>query len=254
MQISTHETRELLQLLSFLQTTGFLPFTTIERGGNPPDFILHYRNNKSAIELSELFKYSGRKHSEQELEAAERAILNEVKKEIEKHFPNPINVKISFCEPIGAERGYDIKKISKDLLSLIKRRLTSAPVDFEKISIASDEIGSQEISAINIRNGVLNGHRWLKSNRFERVKCHWVKRDPIEEIQSAIRRKEQGLEKYRNRFKKSYLLLTANRIKGSQSFECTEKLKEYYFRTNFDSVFLFDCFTKAAFILKNEKR
>lgn len=85
-------------------------------------------------------------------------------------------------------------------------------------------------------------------------KCHWVKLDPIEEIQERIKEKEKKLQDYHNRYEQCCLLITANRYRGSQAFECTQKLINSCFMTDFDRIFFFDCFTKAALEFKNKHR
>ena len=221
----------------------------VERGDNPPDFVLSHNNKKFSIELTGLFKSTKLKCLEQQLEGAEKKIVNGVLRRIEKCNFSPIEVKIYFCDLHYPQKGYDIACVIVDLSDSIIEKMRSVSIDFKKISIPRDEIRIDGVFRVEIRNGILDGMKWLTQNRVWPNKSIWVRRDPFKEMQERISEKEKDLSKYRNQYERCYLLLIANRYQGSQAFECTKTLKKSIFDTDFDRVFFFDYSTHVAFEL-----
>jgi len=250
-----HENKEREQLDAFIKNTCFLPsIQEIVRTKDPPDFVLQCDNKKLSIELTELFKRTKLPYSEQQIEGAEKKIVNGIKKEIEKN-DFLIDVTIHFCEPDYPQQGYNINKTIQGLSDLIIKRISIATSDFELISIKRDEKRIDGIFRVNIRNARLYRKKGQPKTRFMRPnKPHWVKYDPFEEIKNAIQEKDKKLKEYHDKYEHSYLLLTTNRLKGSQAFECTKKLRNSTFDTDFDGVFFFDCFTLKAFELKKREK
>jgi hypothetical protein len=253
--VSTQEAKEREQLNSFLENTKSLPsYQKIERGEDPPDFVLYYRNKKFCIELTELFKHAKSKYSEQQLEDAEIKIIKGVRAKIEKCELPIIEIKVYFSELSNPQQGYNVSKTIANVSDLIIKKIKVAPPDFEKITIEADETKTEGIFKICIRNCIYRGKRWLQKTRLNPPqKCHWVKVDPVEEIQERIKEKEKKLQNYQNKYEQSYLLITTNRYKGSQAFECTKELKKIRFDMVFDRIFFFDYFTKTAFELKKKQ-
>ncbi len=251
---SSKQDKEHTQLAAFLEKTRYLTYKIkdIKDGPNPPDFVCINNDYLDSIELTELFKKKGiRKHSEKELEASQGNILKKVKEIIDKQsFANPFEVKVDFRTIHNPNGKYNIKAIVPALSSLIINSVQSVEPDFDKIKPRDRSLNNLGISKVVIRNGVMFGKKWLKNTRFNKIRIHFVRRDPHDEILLVLRKKGVILKKYQQKYRNSYLLIITNRYEGSQAFRFSEEFKKNIYETKFDRIFIFDYFNFTHFELK----
>ena len=162
--------QEKKQLESFLEKSRLLPSPQmIMQGENPPDFVLCYEDRKISVEITELYKKSGRKYSERQVEAEEDKILTCVQKKLEEAGCLPIEVLVFFDGTDQYQRGYAEETI-KVLSNLIIQKIKYTPHNFEEIIINRDEINIDGIRCVKITNGIYRNVRCLSQLRVRRNK------------------------------------------------------------------------------------
>ena len=246
------ESTERSQLVSFLGNMGIhLSPQQIIKGDGSPDLIVKTPTNcKIAFELTELFMDKQGKYSSGELEAAENKILQQTRIGIERIKLPFMEVKVSFRRTPYPKNGYDIDHIVDSLVRLIRAKVQNKTHDFKPIIIENP--GIDGISMVYIKSATYKGTQWLSSHRILKIDTHWVKRNPLKEIEKSIGRKEKGLNKYKNGFDRSCLLLVFNRTRWTQAFE-VDSLRNSIDKSNFDGVFLHDYGLKSSIELTSGK-
>jgi hypothetical protein len=248
--------KESEQLSEFIKVTSLIPYESIidlPQTEEPPDFEIIYNGMSYGIEVTELevLTHLNRKYSYLHLEAHQNKILRKIKSELDKIvLPcSTVEVKVHFRET--DTQGYNEKIITQPLIDLIVHNAQHLQECSSTIIHVSHIPG---IISIMLMPGIIKNKKWLLENRIIRRSLHFVRVDPYEEITQTIRKKEDKIHNYKKQYLKRYLLLTANRYKGSQAFHLTDEFKDTVFQTHFDKVFYFESFNKLGLQLKTTVR
>ncbi len=250
----THQKKkERAQLDDFLESSGMIQYdkiVTLEQKAEPPDFEIIYNGQVYALEVTELRRSGHIAHyTLSQIEAHQEKILNKVKKELDSRHLPCTKIEVLFGKVVHPDQGYDETAIIPPLVDLIVSQVEDHKPEEFPIRIPYPKIPG--IGLVLITSGIINNTQWLHKTRVSRILLHTVLFDP-KEIEEAIRKKEKTLINYRP-YHQRYLLLTANKRIGSQTFELTNEFRNTIFLTKFDKIFYFEIYNKLCLELKTVK-
>ncbi|MFZ3137818.1 MAG: hypothetical protein WA126_10565 [Thermodesulfovibrionales bacterium] len=172
-----------------------------------------------------------------ELKGTQRNIVHNAQKLAEDEALPPIEVRVGFNDyytdyPRKGDRQ------AKAIFQTIKKHIK----DIEQSQSLS--LGSPKpfcgITRIDVTTGRINGKQCLNNHRWMIYEVGWVMRGFIEELQSAIQKKNRLIDEYRKNCDICWLLVAINRRKSDQKFEFTDEMSSHVYHSCFNKTFFMD--------------
>lgn len=214
---------------------------------DPPDGYLKSNNKKISIELTEIFWDEDKDGiNKKEQESLSQQIVDIAKKKYEELGLPPLYTSISFIDQFGLNKFNEITKLTpsdKESLSdyLVSKIGEFLPIENEEmIEIPIyDEFGNriinEKIDSIWIsRSQALDENCWTTSGGG----C--IPDITYDKLNRIIQKKNKGLNKYKNDFDESWLVIVEywNDISGYYGFRFIDEFLEKKFQSQFDRVFI----------------
>jgi hypothetical protein len=115
---------------------------------------------------------------------------------------------------------------------------------FFKISIHSARLPAEIREILIVQHPALQTSVWERSNNLG------ISGNVVEDIKTAIHKKDEKLKIYRKqRLNYYWLLITSDRLRGVRSYNLPEKIINHTFHSEFQRVFLFDLIKSEVFEL-----
>lgn len=227
---------EILLLKYFRESYSDFP-KGIVTPSESPDFIVSFKNHQLlGIELTRLNPGNLALRTPDkitQINIRER-IIDLACEIFENHFPHRLFVKFLFsdktleqsCEMILAV------KISAVIQNKVKNKRYDS---FFSISINKNEL-PEELETILIVN-----HPGLKNSVWERSNNLGVSNNVVDDIRTAISKKDEKIYLYQKRRLNYYwLLIFTDCLRGVRKYNLAEKVRNHKFESKFQKVFLFD--------------
>ncbi len=237
---------EILLMDYFRERMGTFPKGKLEPAESP-DFILTFKNfQKIGIELTRLNPGNADLPDGPQLEIIrEREHLIELVKNVfENKLPHKLFVKFLFSDDvlIASERQMMVALQIAGLIELALKKMK--PGGFFQISLHESELppGMSEILIV--------GHPALEVSVWERSNKLGISNDVVDDIKTAIHKKDAKLKLYqKQRLNYYWLLITTDRLRGVKSFNLPDKIMNHKFQSLFQHVFLFDLIKSEVYEL-----
>ena len=203
-----------------------------------PDFIVSFKNHHLlGIELTRLNPWNlATQTPEQVAETVSRVNIIELTREIfEKNLPHRLFVKFLFSDKIKIYESREMISAIK-FSSIIRERVKNLNYKtFFSISLVQPEL-PEELESILILN-----HPELKTSVWERSNNLGVSTNVVEDIRTAIHKKDEKIGLYqKQRLNYYWLLIFTDRLRGIRNYNLAEKVRNHRFESRFQHVFLFD--------------
>lgn len=212
-----------------------------------PDFTIIMKNFRVlGIELTRL--NPGNADLPDELSVVENRFREQIIEKAKTLFGQSSNLKL-FVKFLFSETN----KISPERELTVTVQVTNAVRDnvknkkgdsFFKISIPKKELpeGIDDILVVN--------HPGMEISIWERTNNLGVSNDVIDDLRTAIHKKDEKLQLYqKNRLNYYWLLITTDRLRGVKNFNLPNKVRNHKFESRFQHVFLFDLMTSDIYEL-----
>jgi hypothetical protein len=236
------EHRENYHLCVFSQLHS-LPGQQLSRNvQQKPDFLFKQGDRTFGIEHTELKKTrsSVDTPSVAKLKGTQRNIVRKAMKMAQGASLPPMQVIVWFHDNFfrypqgGREAALALFRVIKCNLDLIE-----ATESTNSIEIAPPE-PSVGISQIYARIGRAFGKKWLDEQRWLVSELGFVTFDFAAELQTAIDNKNVQIDAYLSNCDECWLLVVADRFRGDQRYELTDKLEQHTFVSMFHRTFFLE--------------
>ena len=212
-----------------------------------PDFILTFKNrHQLGIELTRLNPGNAEPPAPDYIEVIEfrEHLIERTKHLFEHNTPHKLFVKFLFSEKNNIVPEREIS-IAVQMANLIRNAVhDKKPEDFFKITIENSELPDGLDGLLIMNHPELNVPFWERSNNLG------VSKNVVDDIWTAIHKKDEKLRLYRKqRLNYYWLLITIDRLRGVKSFNLPNKIMNHKFSSNFQHVFLFDLMKTNVFQL-----
>ena len=203
-----------------------------------PDFIVSFKNHHLlGIELTRLNPGSVATQTPEQIaeNLSRESLIDSTRMIFEKHLPHRLFVKFLFSDKIKIDRSREMI-LSIELASIIREKLRDRSYsNFFRISLNIKEL-PDELESILIVN-----HPDLKTSVWERSNNLGVSTNVVEDIRTAIHKKDEKLHLYqKQRLNYYWLLIFTDRLRGARNYNLAEKVRNHKFESRFQHVFLFD--------------
>ena len=238
---------EILLVNYFRERLNTFPKGKLEPAESP-DFVLSLKKNhqKIGIELTRLNPGNADLPDAAQLEIIrEREHLIELTKGMfERENPHKIFVKFLFFNDVVIENERQMM-VAIQTAGVIRQAMKKKkPGSFFHISLQANEL-PQGISGI-----LIVGHPALEISIWERSNNLGISNNVVDDIKTAIHKKDEKLKLYqKQRLNYYWLLITTDRLRGVINFNLPEKVRNHKFHSHFQHVFLFDLIKSEVYEL-----
>ena len=237
---------EILLIHYFRECYNDFPKGMIEPGESP-DFTIRMKNlHAFGIELTRLNPGNATLPNPEQLQiyASREYFIELVKSVIEHEFPHKLFVKFLFSDEVQFESERQIM-IAIQTADLIRKALKEKKSgSFFHVSIHRHRLPKGLNEILIVQHPALENSIWERSNNLG------VSNDVVDDIKTAIRKKDEKLKLYqKQRLNYYWLLITTDRLRGVKSFNLPDKIMNHKFHSNFQHVFLFDLMKTEVFQL-----
>ncbi len=228
---------EILLMQYFRESYAEFP-KGILNSSESPDFILKLKSKQQiGIELTRLFPGNALPPDSEEIKknSSREQFIGRVKDLFEQKSLHKLFVKFLFPEeteiPVEREMYSSVQ-----LANIIYQETVNLkPDNFFKISVTENRLpeGIKDLLIIN--------HPKLRTSVWERSNNLGVSNDVVDDIRTAIRKKDEKLGLYqKHRLNYYWLLIFTDRLRGVRNYNLAEKVVNHKFISRFQHVFLFD--------------
>lgn len=212
-----------------------------------PDFIVKLKShNLLGIELTRLNPGNASKLDDDQIDEIRRNeyLIELAKNTFEVRSEIKLFVKFLFSEEktISEERIASVAaKISHLIRDCVGDKNTNT---FFRININESSLpkGFEEVLVVH--------HPGLEESVWERSNNLGISNDVLDDIRTAIVKKDEKLRLYqKQRLNYYWLLITTDRLRGVRHFNLPNKIMNHNFQSRFQSVFLFDLIKSKVFQL-----
>lgn len=207
---------------------------------DPPDFILSLENDRIGIELTEIFIDDKLKEKESILETIFANTIEQL---------NQIDIPILLIFPLVNEkiklREKDKKIISMELADLIIRNI---PEGNDVLMLSNHFYKDNFPNLTKIIYGLSIKRNYLLDRHFISLGAYWIQ-SAFESVKSAIEKKVQKLENYKEKVSTNWLLIYFTPLSQASAFHLDD-ITIARFDSKFDKIFIFDMLSKKYQELK----
>ena len=212
-----------------------------------PDFVVQLKSlNILGIEITRL--NPGNAEIPNELLMKKNEFRNHfieiVKELVEKDIPHHLFVKFLFSEKQIIREERKLMAAIKTANVIRKATIIKSTDSFFKLSIPSGQLPSGIDEILLVNHPIMQTSIWERSNNLG------ISNNVLDDIRTAIHKKDEKLRIYqKQRLNFYWLLIVTDRLRGVKSFNLANKIMNHKFHSNFQRVFLFDLVKSKVYVL-----
>jgi len=238
----TQEQEEQFALDQFRGASGLLP-GKVQRGGNPPDFVVSNGIHHTSVETTRFHKGAEEEGGSVEAarESTEQRFINRAQTIFEAANPN-LYAEVRPYLVHGALTRRNVDEYAALFAAVVPELLPPAPcaaepvprVDVQWYSLPNERLTDVLTHVSIARSRSLRRHAWLIGS------AGYASTD-VSELEFRIRRKERDVERYADQFDARWLLIYG--MPQASAFFDFDKLRPGMFTSLFDGVGFIDAFS-----------